>query len=170
MQGNKMKILEQPEQQTLQVTHLGQFVKKLFFEIKKSRHELEKSSDLKPSINFKLATKKTAISENDYEVILYIEVVAKLGEKGEELFKTELEYAGIFRLTGSVPEEVKEEVLLVNCITMLFPFARREIANAILGGGFQAVMLDPIDFKNVYLQYKQQSKTKLEANDLGLVQ
>jgi preprotein translocase subunit SecB len=75
-------------------------------------------------------------------------VEVKLGEKGAELSKVELAYVGLYRSTGDVPEEV----LIVNYVSMLFPFARREIADVISGGGFQPVMLDPIDFKTMYLQ------------------
>ena len=38
---------------------------------------------------------------------------------------------------------------------ILFPFARRIIADAVRDAGFQPLMLDPIDFNGIYLQQLQ---------------
>ena len=35
---------------------------------------------------------------------------------------------------------------------MLFPFARRVLADAVRDGGFPPLMLDPIDFGSLFLQ------------------
>jgi len=144
---------KQPEQ--VMVTCVGQYIRKLSFDSLMNKHELAKIEAHKPVISLNITTKQEKIGDTDHEVILLIEAESRIGEKNEEVFKLQLEYAGIFKLEGQVEESAKEEILLVNCITLLFPFARRELAAITLGGGYQPLMLDPIDFRSSYLQYKQ---------------
>jgi preprotein translocase subunit SecB len=67
------------------------------------------------------------------------------------MFAVELVYAGLFRLTGA-PQEAIEPFLMVEAPRILFPFARRVIADAVRDGGFAPLMLDPIDFGGLYIQ------------------
>ena len=39
---------------------------------------------------------------------------------------------------------------------LIFPFARRVLADAIRDGGFPPLLLDPIDFGSLYMQQAQQ--------------
>jgi preprotein translocase subunit SecB len=41
---------------------------------------------------------------------------------------------------------------MIECPRLLFPFAREIIANAIRGGGFPPLLIDPIDFVGLYRQ------------------
>ena len=60
-------------------------------------------------------------------------------------------HAGLFRLVGA-PQEALEPFLVVEAPRILFPFARRVIADAVRDGGFPPLMLEPIDFGGLYLQ------------------
>lgn len=154
---------KQPEKQ-IRVINLGQYTRSLNFEMKKTPYELSKLVELKPSIEFKLATKKKALDNDNHEITLQIEAVSNIEETKENIFKVVLEYSGIFKLEGDLTEEIKDEILLVNCVTLLFPFARQKLADVTLSGGYQPIMLDPIDFRNAFLQSKQQNRTeKLET-------
>jgi preprotein translocase subunit SecB len=42
--------------------------------------------------------------------------------------------------------------MLIECPRLLFPFARRIIADASRDGGFPPLLLDPIDFVALYRQ------------------
>ena len=44
---------------------------------------------------------------------------------------------------------------MVDCPFVLFPFARRVIADITRDGGFPPLMLDPIDFNQLYIRNKQ---------------
>ena len=55
------------------------------------------------------------------------------------------------KLTGA-PQEAIEPFLIVEAPRILFPFARRVIADAVRDGGFPPLMLEPIDFGGLYLQ------------------
>lgn len=143
----------------IRVMHIGQYAKKLDFEIIKTPYELSKLTELKPNIEFKLATRKAALDDNNHETTLEIEVTSSIEKTKEPIFKVKLEYSGVFRLEGNLTEEIREEILLVNCMTLLFPFARQKLADITLSGGYQPVMLDPIDFRSAFLQTKQQKQS-----------
>ncbi len=82
-----------------------------------------------------------------YEVELKLRVSAKQGEK--TVFLMELAYAGLFRIVG-VPEAMLQSLLLIQAPHMLFPFARRIVADVVRDGGMPPLMIDPIDFAALY--------------------
>ena len=49
-----------------------------------------------------------------------------------------------------IPQENIQPVLLIECPRLLFPFARRVVADVTRDGGFPPLMLDPIDFAALY--------------------
>ncbi len=57
----------------------------------------------------------------------------------------------------NVPQDQMEPFLLGEAPRMLFPFARRVIADAVRDGGFPPLMLEPIDFSGIYLQQRAQA-------------
>lgn len=89
-------MINTAEQKQVQVMSLGQNIKKLSFESKMNRYQLAKLKGQNPSVNFSIGTKQEKIGDTDHEV------VSKIGEKREEIFKAQLEYAGIFRIEGEV--------------------------------------------------------------------
>jgi preprotein translocase subunit SecB len=82
-----------------------------------------------------------------FEVELKLRVTAKTGEK--TAFLLELAYAGLFRIVG-VPDEMLQPLLLIQAPHMLFPFARRIVADVVRDGGMPPLMVDPIDFAALY--------------------
>jgi preprotein translocase subunit SecB len=48
---------------------------------------------------------------------------------------------------------------MIECPRLLFPFAREIIANGVRNGGFPPLLLDPIDFVQLY----QQRMSQLQA-------
>jgi preprotein translocase subunit SecB len=56
-----------------------------------------------------------------------------------------------------MPEDRLEMVLAIHCPAILFPFARKIVADATQDAGFQPLMIDPIDFGVLYAK-KIQSK------------
>ncbi len=69
----------------------------------------------------------------------------------------ELLYAGLFRIEN-IPEESLEAVCLIECPRLIFPFARRIIADGTRDGGFPPMLIDPIDFATLYRQRSQASE------------
>jgi preprotein translocase subunit SecB len=68
-------------------------------------------------------------------------------------------YAGLFALKN-VPQEQLQPFMLAEAPRLLFPFARRVIADAIRDGGFPPLMLDPIDFGALYMQRAAQMESE----------
>ena len=70
------------------------------------------------------------------------------------IFLIELVYGGIFQISG-IPAEHLERVLLVECPFVMFPFVRRVISDVSRDGGFPPLLLEPIDFNQLYMQNMQ---------------
>tara|TARA_B110000438_G_C15714775_1_gene606974 strand:+ start:414 stop:926 length:513 start_codon:yes stop_codon:yes gene_type:complete len=120
----------------------AQYIKDLSFEAPGAPSIFGKLQEEAPEMNVNVSVGANPIQENIFETILDIKAECKV--KGELAFVLELEYAGIF--TINVPEEHTQVVLLVECPRLLFPFARNIIADVSRDGGFQPVMLNPLDF------------------------
>lgn len=126
----------------------GQYIKDLSFENPNAPHSLLAIND-KPAIDVNVDLKAQKLQETIYEMTMHISARATL--EGRTMFLVDLAYAGIFQLTG-IPDDKIEPVMLVDCPFVLFPFARRVIADITRDGGFPPLMLDPIDFQSLYLQ------------------
>lgn len=85
--------------------------------------------------------------ENFFEVEISINAKAK--HDGKTLFIVDLKYAGIFNLIN-IPEDQMQMLLAVHCPSIIFPYARKIIADATQDGGYQPLMIDPIDFGVLY--------------------
>jgi preprotein translocase subunit SecB len=80
-------------------------------------------------------------------VVLQINIEAKAGDT--PFFVSELTYAGVFAL-ANIPEDTLQPLLLIECPRILFPFARRIVADVTRDGGLPPLLLDPIDFATLY--------------------
>ncbi len=128
----------------------GQYVKDLSFENPNAPMSLVPPKPA-PKIEVNLNLEAKGMPENVYEVTL--QITAKATSEENALFVVELAYAGLFTL-NNIPEDQKELILLIHCPSILFPFARRVLSDATRDGGFQPLMLDPIDFAALYQQRK----------------
>jgi len=151
-----------PDQKDLapSVHILGQYIKDLSFENPGSRG-VQKQPDIEIGIDVGAAAHEDGNSV--YEVSLRIQ--GKATHEKNTLFMAELDYAGLFQLQGFKPEEM-EAVLLIECPRLIFPFARRILADVTLSGGFPPLLIDPIDFRNLYLSQKQRQQ-QAQAPNLG---
>lgn len=125
-----------------------QFTKDFSFENPNAPRSLG-PQDRPPNISVNVNVNAKQLADDDFEVNIMLEGSA--GEGADTLFKFELDYAGIFRLLN-IPEEQKHPVVMIECPRLLFPFARQIIAEAVRGGGFPPLYLDPIDFAALYHQ------------------
>jgi preprotein translocase subunit SecB len=90
-----------------------------------------------------------SLDAETFEVELVLSANAK-SEKGP-LFIAELTYAGLFSIRN-LDERAREPFLLIECPRLIFPFARRILADATRDGGFPPLMLEPVDFAALYRQ------------------
>ena len=63
----------------------------------------------------------------------------------------DLAFCGLVGMRN-MPEEQMHAFTYAEAPRILFPFARRVIADAVRDAGFAPLLLDPIDFNGLYLQ------------------
>lgn len=144
---------------------LGQYVKDLSFE--NPGHSPVQSQ---PNIDLGIDVGATPHADGNglYEVSLKLS--AKAVADGTVLFITELDYAGLFQLQN-VPQAQLEPLLLIECPRLLFPFARRIVAEITREGGFPPLLIDPVDFVQLYQQqYRRAQEAEADSGQTPPVQ
>ena len=121
---------------------LTQYVKDLSFENPKAPYGLQQGQ-ARPEIQINVDVQARQLGADQFEVLLDLKVDAQAG--GEAVFLIELSYGGVFGLANIAQEHV-QPLLLIECPRLLFPFARRVVADCTRDGGFPPLMIDPIDF------------------------
>lgn len=144
-----------------QITVLGQFVKDLSFE---NPGVSGQRSQAQPQIQVGIDVQVRPLANDQFEVGLRCMIDAKAGEL--PVYVVELVYAGIFQIRN-LPPEAQQPFLLIEAPRMLFPFARRIIADATRDGGYQPLMLDPIDFAALYRQQLERQRAAQVGGQTG---
>lgn len=141
---------------------LSQYVKDLSFENPNAPAIYQQQTPPAIDVQFNIGSNK--VGEDVYEVALKIEVRAQAGE--QVAFIVDLTYAGLFALRN-IPQEALDPFLLGEAPRILFPFARRVLADQVRDGGFPPLMLDPIDFGQLYLQQLAQQEQLATGEPAG---
>ena len=141
---------------------LAQYVKDLSFENPGAPQTLV-NREKAPEISINVNVNANPIAQSDYDVVLTLSAEAKSGDK--TVFHIELVYGGVFRI-ANFPQEHMLPLLFIECPRLLFPFARQIIADASRNGGFPPLMIDPIDFAQMFQQRMaaEQLKQQTAAN------
>lgn len=126
---------------------ISQYVKDLSFENPNAPAVFQWQGQPQIDVQFNIGANQLA--EDVHEVVLKIDVKAVSAD--QTAFQVELAYAGLFGLRN-IPEDQLQMFLLAEGPRIIFPFARRVLADAVRDGGFQPLMLEPIDFGALYLQ------------------
>ena len=92
-----------------------------------------------------------------------VELSAEAKDGERVLFHTELVYGGVFRVTG-FPQEHMLPLLFIECPRLLFPFARQIIADVTRNGGFPPLMIDPIDFAQMFTQRMAEEQARAQVS------
>lgn len=130
----------------------AQYVKDLSFENPRAPQSLQPQQG-QPKVDVHVDVKATKLADSVFEVVLTT-TVNGTGDEGQ-LFLAELSYGGVFTLEG-LPEEHLQPVLLVECPRLLFPFARNIVADITRDGGFPPLLIQPVDFAQLYRQSQQE--------------
>src|ERR1035441_9520732 len=107
---------------------VAQYIKDLSFENPGAPQGLTE----RPGIEFGIDVQARRGADQHYEVELKLRVHAKGEDRA--LFLLELAYAGLFRVQN-IPEEALQPILLIQAPHLLFPFARRIVADIVRDGG-----------------------------------
>jgi preprotein translocase subunit SecB len=127
----------------LRIQILGQYVKDLSFE----NPGAPSNMTARPQIDLGVDLQARRLDTERFEVELKLRVSAKAEDKS--LFLLELAYGGLFMIQNA-PEEILQQILLIDGPHLLFPFARRIVADAVRDGGMPPLMIEPIDFASLY--------------------
>ncbi|MEL6978224.1 MAG: protein-export chaperone SecB [Pseudomonadota bacterium] len=141
------EIGAQPSQPQMNV--LTQYVRRCVFENSAAINGKQPGSQ--PTINVQVNIETNDLEQNRYAVALLLTIETMNGD--DEVFAVELDYVGVFQL-ANVPENALNAVLSIECPRLMFPFARRIIAESTRDGGYPPLMLDPIDFAALYRQQR----------------
>lgn len=102
----------------------------------------------RPQIDLGVDLQARRVSQpNHFEVVMKLRVTASQDEK--PLFLLELAYGGIFEI-ANMPEDNLQPILLIECPRLIFPFARRIVADVVRDGGLPPLLIEPIDFAALY--------------------
>ena len=137
---------------------VSQYIKDFSFENPNAPKVLENSSP--PHVNVNVEVNAKPYENDTFEVNIHI--IAEAKENDSITFILDLTYGGIFRIIG-VPKDQIQPVLLVECPRLIFPFARRVVADATRDGGYSPLLLNPIDFLSLFRQkIAEQKKNQKE--------
>ena len=142
-------MAEQPQAQQQSNVPLAvslQYLKDLSFESPRAP-QVFVTQGPQSQVNVNVRVDGRGVGENTYEITLHLEVKANAGEDAG--FLLEMDYAGIFTVTAQ-PPEVLGQLLMIEAPRMLFPFARQIVTNTIAAGGFPPLLINPIDFADLY--------------------
>lgn len=140
--------VEAPDTENAQFGILAQFIKDLSFESPNAPMTLQAPGE-NPKLELNVQVNAIRHTDDLFEVDLAL--TAKAESDIGVIYNVELVYGGMFQASG-IPEEYLMQVLYVDAPTINFPFLRRVVADLTRDGGFQPLMLDPIDFGALFQQ------------------
>ena len=127
-----------------EITLIGQYIKDLSFENPMSPNLPSKSKN--PSVSLDINTTYLDLKNNNHELNLKIKSTASIDK--DALFVVELEYAGLIKTIIKNEEDKKK--LIISGSYLLFPYARSIISNITMEGGFKPLVIQPIEFENMF--------------------
>lgn len=128
----------------------GQYIKDLSFENPRAPESLLSLTEA-PAIEVNVDLAAQRLQEDVFELGMRIQ--ARAHKDKQTLFLADLTYGGIFEITTK-DEAHYEPLVLIDCAYILFPFARRVIADITRDGGFPPLQVEPINFAALYEQNK----------------
>ncbi|MCK9541059.1 MAG: protein-export chaperone SecB [Novosphingobium sp.] len=102
-----------------------------------------------PQVDIQFNIGAQPVGEEIHEVELKTVVTAKA--EGGTAYVVDLSYCGLIGMRN-LDEANQHAFLFAEAPRILFPFARRIIADAVRDAGFPPLMLEPVDFNGLYIQ------------------
>jgi preprotein translocase subunit SecB len=146
----------QPQGPAIRV--LSQYIKDLSFENPGATVQDQ------PNIELGIDVGATPVANNEGVFEVTLKLKARAGTQETALFLIEMDYAGQFHLQGFSQADM-EPILLIECPRILFPFARRIIADISAEGGFPPLRIDPVDFGALYNSQKQRAQAAAQQQE-----
>ena len=154
---NQDVAAEQQQQAQFQLQKI--YLKDASFELPNAPQVFQEDGQVEIKMN--LAQKVEKLAEGVQEINLTVTVTATIGEKTAYL--AEVQQAGIFAITG-LNEQSEHAAINTLCPHTLFPYARRVITDLVADGGFPPLVLQPINFDQIYAQRMQEAQANGAEN------
>lgn len=119
-----------------------------------------------PRLEFQIDTHEKMLQPGLFEVGVRCTVTCRLGEKTG--FLVEATQAGIFEILGVADDQL---ALLkgISCPSIVYPYLRANIADAIQRASFPPVHLAELNWEAFYQQRAAQNAAKATSSDSGLI-
>ena len=127
-----------------EITLIGQYIKDLSFENPMAPNLPSQNNN--PSVSLDVNTTYLDLKNDNHEVSLRVKSTANVDKK--VIFVIELQYAGLIKTVIKNEEDKKK--LIISGSYLLFPYARSIISNITMEGGFKPLVIQPIEFENMY--------------------
>ncbi|MCW1383191.1 protein-export chaperone SecB [Novosphingobium sp. KCTC 2891] len=138
---------------------ISQYVKDLSVENPNAPESYQWAEQPEMQVDFNIGAR--TLGDDVHEIELKINVSSKTSQG--TAFAVELAYGALIGMRN-VPDEQAHPFLFAEGPRLVFPFARRIIADAVRDAGYPPLMLDPIDFNGLYLaQLQQRQEEELAA-------
>ena len=120
-----------------------------------------------PKVEVNIAVGGQALAETVYESNVTATVTTRINDK--VLYLVEVTQAGIFEISNVVPEQL-DALMGIVCPTMLYPYLRANVADAITRTSLPALHLAEVNFQALFEQQRaQQPADQSGAADFGLI-
>ncbi len=134
---------------------LSQYIKDLSVENPKAPESFKWTEQPELDVQFNIAARP--ISDEVHEIELKIGATSKTSMG--VAYVIELAYCGLIGMRN-IPDDQAHAFMYAEAPRILFPFARRVIADATRDAGFTPLLLDPIDFQGLYVQQLQRRQAE----------
>lgn len=145
-----------------QIGMLNQYVKDLSVENPNSPASF--TWDSAPQVDLQVHIAVSPVNEEVHEVTMKLAAKAETSDGVQ--FSVELDYATLFGIRN-VTDEQAHPFLYGEAPRLMFPFARRIVADAVRDAGFPPLVLEPIDFNALYIQQRAQAQAMAEGETAG---
>jgi preprotein translocase subunit SecB len=115
-----------------------------------------------PSVSLNLTTRANALGQDMHEIVLQVNLQAKIGDR--TVWLLELQQAGAF-LIRNLPANDLAQVTSILAPNYLMAYARSAVSDLISRGGFQPFLLPLVTFEGLHARAAaQQAAQKQQAN------
>ena len=117
-----------------------------------------------PELDVQFNIAANPVNDEVQEVELKIQLTAKA--QAGTAYIVELSYAGLVGMRN-LDEAQSHAFVYAEAPRILFPFARRIVADAVRDTGFPPVMLEPVDFNGLYMQQLAEQQQGAQSAPVG---
>jgi preprotein translocase subunit SecB len=136
---------QQPSEKQLEIQRI--YIKDLSIETPQMPQLIREN--WQPNIGIDLHVNTLPLQDHCFEVLISLSVQLKKEKENDIIFLLELQQAGIFRLFGFEGKEL-EHLLNVYCPSILFPYARENVASLMMKTSLPPLHLAPVNFEVLY--------------------